>query len=1405
MTDKTEKTATAHADEGSNKNSEPAPLWVTVLQKLRLIRKYVPEKKPEAISIWEVISQELELIRQKRLFRRYPNKRQAGVTGRQTNSQGEKAGKRAAPGPEVLKKSWRSGLWGLAFSGGGIRSATFNLGILQALARQGLLKRVDLLSTVSGGGYIGSWLNALLYRISNQENQHNKSPVNTAEDILSGRDLTGIASDNTVPDQSSNSLHNQEYSENPHLRFLRQFSNYLTPRYGFFTADTWSAIITYVRNLLLNLIVLLPLISAVLLIIHLLNSLFYKIINSSWEPTGISALWAGSLVILLLAAFTVGRNFGFIQHSSEQAQPNSDDQIKLQWLFVLPMFGLSIIGCVALFQTAALHTQPLLYWIISGALIHGLFWCVAGITTWATRFRTHNDETNKNVLVSRWWRTWLRILLSALLSGAIAGIGLYWVGTLFVDSSSTQVRPLIIQLVFGPPLLMVIGYLSSVLFTGFMGRTLGEPQREWLSRLGAWGMIYAVVWVLINGLVLAGPFLIAASHNPLKAGLLTGWLATIIGGALAGRSSDKDGWTKAVKLSLIKFAPYVLIIGLIAGLSSALYHGTLNTAAVTSADIKSEQVEHKYSAFISSLSGITVAENSEAKKTQKTALTTRLQTAWHNYIATYDLSDRPFNILAWLVALLLISLFMARVLDVNDFSMHHFYSNRLVRCYLGATVPRKIRRKQVQPFTGFSESDDIPLHAVDGFKDCANNKESTQIAVHDGPLHIINCALNLVAGEELAWQERNAASFFMTPLHCGFHPFENQANDSAINDVISDNGFRPTDEYASQRSKLVKWVLESKITLGNALATSGAAFTSNMGAYTTPAAAFLMTLFNIRLGRWIGNPRHRKSWQFTSPRFAPWTLIQELLGLTKSDTPYVYLSDGGHFDNLGVYELVRRRCRFIVVCDAGADPDFEFADLSNVIRKVRADFGVDIHIDTRELIPDENGLVTNHCAIGHIHYPPDGEDASNQEHDESKVGTLLYIKPSLLGNEPEDIKGYAKSSPQFPHETTIDQFFSESQFESYRRLGIKVGETVFEKAINQLTCDRNEDIQKLSLERLFSLLHMQWFASSPHTSKHFTRHTQRFHEMMDQLSQDDSLSFLMPQLYPEWRMFEFAPANTVPATIAPHQQDFQAAQLWSPEHCSEDQFKAAFCFCNGMIQLMEDVYLDLNLECEFDHPDNRGWINLFKHWSWSSMFRLTWSICASMYGYRFQLFCDHRLDIKLGNLSAGSIDLNAIDSHTGHTLNFLEIEQLKSLSKIWENAGIDNNKVRLYQLNMVVPKLLESSTGDGLVNYSFGYAALYDNHVIAFRVQDHLRKMGLARKGLESILKYENQSRDTDFDDISTVKWGKPFKPDTDYNGQYKGDLLSETFKQEDCQRFIRLFYSVREQLVAQKQADNVI
>jgi hypothetical protein len=282
-------------------------------------------------------------------------------------------------------------------------------------------------------------------------------------------------------------------------------------------------------------------------------------------------------------------------------------------------------------------------------------------------------------------------------------------------------------------------------------------------------------------------------------------------------------------------------------------------------------------------------------------------------------------------------------------------------------------------------------------------------------MHVINIALNLVSGEKLGWQERKAQSFTVSPLHCG-----SSAMSPGYRSTIGADGT----VYGGPQG----------ISLGSAITISGAAASPNMGYHSSPFVTFILTLLNVRLGAWLGNPGQAGDHTFNLgyPESSVRPIVDEALGLTNDKSPYVYLSDGGHFENLGLYEMVLRRCHFIVVTDAGEDPECSFADLGEAVRKIRVDFGIPIEFDQMNIYPrseiDAAKGKGRNCALGRIRYSAvDGSTAPD--------GIIVYIKPACYGDEPRDIYEYFKRSQTFPHESTADQFFSESQFESYRMLG----------------------------------------------------------------------------------------------------------------------------------------------------------------------------------------------------------------------------------------------------------------------------------------------------------------------------------------------------------------------------------
>ncbi|SFN36983.1 patatin-like phospholipase family protein [Dokdonella immobilis] len=271
---------------------------------------------------------------------------------------------------------------------------------------------------------------------------------------------------------------------------------------------------------------------------------------------------------------------------------------------------------------------------------------------------------------------------------------------------------------------------------------------------------------------------------------------------------------------------------------------------------------------------------------------------------------------------------------------------------------------------------------------------------HGAPLHLINTTLNTTSSDNEKLRSREGTSFFFSPVYTG----------------STTTGFRRIDRYAG-----------GAMALSNAFTISGAAIDPDMVATRARSVSFLMALLNVRLGYWATNPKFGDR----RPPPLPWWWIfitREMLGIGLDEKRHhVHLSDGGGFENLGIYELIRRRVRFLIVTDAGADPSTTLGDLGRAIERVRVDFGADIDIDADRLYRQRDmALMQQPYALGTIRYA------------DGSAGRILYIKPTLCAGLTADIYAYWRANPAFPDEPTSEQFFAEPQFEAYRALGQQI-------------------------------------------------------------------------------------------------------------------------------------------------------------------------------------------------------------------------------------------------------------------------------------------------------------------------------------------------------------------------------
>jgi hypothetical protein len=365
------------------------------------------------------------------------------------------------------------------------------------------------------------------------------------------------------------------------------------------------------------------------------------------------------------------------------------------------------------------------------------------------------------------------------------------------------------------------------------------------------------------------------------------------------------------------------------------------------------------------------------------------------YLALYrwmETSSAAFTIgnfsVTWIhISLVVLAIVYFALIDVNITSPHRQYRKKLAEAYLIQPA------KNPRPGQPFDEAAELKLSK-------ANSPRA--------PYQLINAALNVPASKNTAMQGRLTDFFVFSCAFCG----------SPL------TGYKPTTDWENK---------DGHLDLGTAMAISGAAAAPQMGLGTRRRLSFWLALLNVRLGYWVRNPARHKRFPFSAPGL--WFLLKEMLGWMDERAPWIYVSDGGHIENLGVYELLRRRCKYIVAIDGEQDQRMTFGALTTLQRLAAIDLGVKIDINLDDLRLNEQGLSRSHFRFARIHYP------------DKQYGYLLYVKSSLTGNEGEFLRRFRIDDPAFPHDPTADQFFSEAQFEAYRSLGEHIGDKLFLRAL----------------------------------------------------------------------------------------------------------------------------------------------------------------------------------------------------------------------------------------------------------------------------------------------------------------------------------------------------------------------
>jgi hypothetical protein len=832
---------------------------------------------------------------------------------------------------DLLQHAQKQDLSALCLSGGGIRSAAFCLGVLQALACTKLLASFDYCSTVSGGGYIGSWLQRMIAKLGSPKK---------AEEALGCTSTTS-----------------------PELADLRNYTSYLAPRGGLFSTDTWADAVLYGRNVLLNLVVYLPLLALAVLVAIFYRTTIWTVADDRLAQLSFLALGAVCVAVQTLYAARNLPDHRPVEGASRNYATSKEVSRQVVW----PSFAWSVLAALSQGVSAEGSANPPIILLMIG-------YFAAQTVGYVGAWFLPGQQLTAAVLFRR---NGLAFGTATVVSTLFLGGGAWLAATFVPPLERAQVLA-----VAGPLWGMMAFGIHSVVFVGLRrDSALFDLDREWLARVSALKLRLGVSWLAFAFPALSLSWLLHANEGvgSLRASvaavatLATGSAGAWIGkqaGSKVGVVAQAIGISQRWRTATLVLLCVIFIFGVIAFLGLA-------------ADVVLGQIQSALNSYLS-----------------------------HDGDVPHWLL---FAVQAVVIAGVLWMLHrLNRRINANRYSMHAVYRNRLTRAFLGAA---RGSVRHADPFTGFDPDDNLSLTAL------AKANEPRKL------FPVINMTLNLTTGGAAAWSERKAMAFTATPSACGA-PLLCNPNDKARGQAEPAGAYVATGAYGGQENPDSHSEESAGLTLASAMTISGAAVSPNWGYHSSPLVAFVMTLFNVRLGAWLPNPAFPQTAMDLSlayPRRSLAALLGELLGMAGNKSQAIYLSDGGHFENLGLYEMLRRRCSLILVVDAGQDPNCGFEDLGNALRKSAIDMQIEVKFEKAPRIAprhDEKGIQGAFgFGIATIFYAKDCE------------GKLLYLKPSLLSSVPVDVRAYANLHDDFPHESTVDQFFTESQFESYRALG----------------------------------------------------------------------------------------------------------------------------------------------------------------------------------------------------------------------------------------------------------------------------------------------------------------------------------------------------------------------------------
>ena len=932
---------------------------------------------------------------------------------------------RSAEGDRQMKDT----MVGFALSGGGIRSATFCLGVFQALARLKLLNSIDYMSAVSGGGYFASFLGRLFARPDVAGHEEVEEILTPA---AANADEAKIAAE-------ANADLKWRFRV---FRWLRNNGRYLAPKGS---GDVLLGLAVVLRNWFAIQIVLLTSLLAIFVALQLVRGVIEQ--SSLWQPLAArfanSSPWTPVLSQVFLSPYSV-------------------------LAIAIVLFLLIPPGCA--------------YWLV---------------------------EAGSGNLTSP-WLIWLTILMADL------GLWWHWRGT---RPEILSPLALLVTLAVGGSYLhgrrsakQAEATTDDSVRNSRAARRLfiNSTMRNVLSRRLRWGMVWtgaAFAFVLIDSIgqtiyanIASGRLRLSTS---LSAALAT--LASLAGVArwiMGNLGFEANGKRPSVSMNTIAGAAAALVLLTLMVSTDALSHAVRWDFELPGggAALKPSPPRADTSNQDGGSSWAAVSAGSPAPSDPPDTASPRS-------------NSKAEQAVGWVIFAILVTLsflFGHTWTFLNRSSQHAIYSARITRAYLGASNRARLD-SAIRLISEVIFGDDAPQREYwrgpVGYPPMPNKPGSAKSLYEKrAPLHLVNVTVNQTFDPRTGTQQQDRKGMGMALGPAG-------VSLGVANHVVYDSSLRSIDqldercehvrvfppkgtrwrafEYDSDPSdsNFARYGGEV-LTLGDWTSISGAAFSTGEGYRTSLGVSILAGLLNVRLGYWwdsgTTDVSQRKLRKFLTQVFPVQTfLLKELIAdFNGPEGRYWYLSDGGHFENLGAYELIRRRVKLCVIIDVGADADYTFEDLGNLVRKARLDFGAEIKfigeaeldqwlptetvrqqfgsleqlrrgtwtqepVDSPQLTSgvkpekrlsidpvDEVKESLRHAAFAEIRYQ------GTKPH-EAPDSFLIYIKPTLIGDESADVRRYHLEHPSFPHESTLDQFFGEDQWESYRKLGEHIAMKIF--------------------------------------------------------------------------------------------------------------------------------------------------------------------------------------------------------------------------------------------------------------------------------------------------------------------------------------------------------------------------